>query len=225
MNRLLSAALIICITSCTQQTKTVNTKTNIVASPDSAKGSLQDSAKNSYATSMNAHADDSIVPGKSIGHIFIGEKTEEVTKVLGEPDSSDAAMGKATLSWYSKPSKKTADTVVNSIKVFATTNFGAQDEASRVKQIRITSVFFKTPEQVGCGSTIAFIKMQYPLIKKASASYTDHSGNEVMIYDDTKEGISFEIGSNTKCVGLTVYKPGERPREIYVSEFGDLDDL
>ena len=175
--------------------------------------------------SQKPATNDTIVPGKSIGHISLNETAEDVIRALGEPDARDAAMGKALLTWNSKPSMKGADTIVNSIEIFTATNFGAKNEASRVKQIRITSPFFKTSEHVSCGSTIAFIKLQFPELKKVTASYTDNAGNTIMIWDDTKTGISFEINEMTKCCGITVHKPGEKAREIYNAKFGDVKNL
>src|SRR5690606_20623318 len=45
-----------------------------------------------------------IVPGQSIGNISIGMNAGEIEKILGKPDLSDAAMGKAWLTWFSKVS-------------------------------------------------------------------------------------------------------------------------
>jgi len=218
MKQILSILLAFSICACNQKSKKSDIKLASAEIKDSTRVSGKDSVTSHAAVSK---ANDTIMPGKSIGHISLDEKTEDVIQALGQPDSSDAAMGKQMLSWYSKPTKK--DTAVNSIKIFAAANFGGKDEAARVRQVRITSPFFKTAEGIGCGSTIAFIKTQYKDIKKASASYTDRSGNPVMIYDDIKEGIAFEIGSNTKCVGVTVHPRGHKAWEIYAAEFGDLD--
>ena len=210
--------------SCTQQTKTSTEKFTDTAVHDSVSKAGDTTKKNISGATMPAAANDTIVPGKSIGHILLNERMDDVIRALGQPDSTDAAMGKSMSKWFSKPSKKGADTAIHSIIVFATTNFGGKDEASRVKHIRITSPFFKTAEGVGCGSTIAFIKMQYPTIKKAGASYTDRSGNTVLIYDDTNEGIAYEIDASTRCVGITVHARGQRAREVYNAEFGDVEE-
>ena len=205
--------------SCNQPTKTTVEKvTETTVKSDTA--TLKDTLTVSKQLAPVSAANDTITPGKSIGHISLDEKTGEVIAELNKPDGEDAAMGKALLTWNSKPSMKGADTTVNSINIFTSTNFGAKDEASRVKHIRVTSAFFKTPEHAGCGSTIAFIKMQYPEIKKPAASYTDKAGKTVLIYDDIKTGIAFEINDATKCIGVTVHKPGEKAWETYISEFG-----
>ncbi len=210
--------------ACTQHAKTDTGKFTATAVHDSVSKTTDTAKKNILAATLPAAANDTILPGKSIGHILLNEKLDEVIRALGPPDSSDAAMGKSMSKWFSKPSQKGADTAVHSIIVFATTNFGGKDEGPRVKHIRITSPFFKTAEGVGCGSTIAFIKMQYPTIKKPGVSYTDRSGNTVMIYDDIKQGIAYEIDASTKCVGITVHARGQRAREVYNAEFGDVEE-
>ena len=111
---------------------------------------------------------------------------------------------------------KAADSNVNSIKVLTKIISAKQEEINRVKQIRITSSFFKTENPAGVGSTIVFIKMQFPSLKKASGSYTDKNGSIVTVYDAVKEGIAFEIGSLTKCIGIIVHKPGEKVAPLWV---------
>ena len=219
------STIVLFLFSCTQKTNSRTDSVTDKTAGDTAHKTLVDPAKKpALGATISSAANDTIVPGKSIGHILLNEKMDEVIKVLGQPDSADAAMGKSMSKWFSKPSKKGADTVIHSIIVFATTNFGGKDEASRVRHIRITSPFFKTAEQVGCGSTIAFIKMQYPEIKKPGASYTDRSGNTVMIYDDVKEGIAYEIDGSTRCIGITVHGRGQKARETYLAEFGNTEN-
>ena len=170
------------------------------------------------------NGNDTIMPGKAVGRITLNEKVTDLYKTLGEPDSADAAMGKALLSWFAKPVIKDGDTTVNSVRVFTHTNFGSKEESPRVKLIRITSPFFKTESRVGTGSTLAFIKMQYPTIKKW-ASYEMAADKPVVIYADMKEGISFEIGGTTKCVGIAVHHPNEVAWELYNAIFGPLKKL
>lgn len=64
----------------------------------------------SEKTSIESHTTDSrtdstrlIIPGERLGHIFIGENAENLDSVLGKPDLSDAAMGKAWLTWNGNP--------------------------------------------------------------------------------------------------------------------------
>lgn len=223
MKRIILPAVLLFIFGCKEQTKTTTEKFTDTAVKDTVIA--HDTVKPVTTTPAVKAANDTIIAGKSIGRISLNEKSEDVIKELGKPDAEDAAMGKAMLTWFSKPSGKNEDTAKHSIIVYTTTNFGSNDEAPRVKYIRITSPFFKTTDGISCGSTIAFIKMKYPALKKPSASYTDKSGATVMVYDVKDEGIGFEINEATKCVGITVHKPNTNPWEILVPEFGDIKKL
>ena len=65
--------------------------------------------------------------------------------------------------------------------------------------------------------------MQYPTIKKATASFSDKTtGKTVQIYDEVKQGIAFEINEATKCIGITVHLPGKKAWESYFVEYGPL---
>lgn len=186
------------------------------ATPAGAPAPLQDTLRN--------HAvNDTIVAGRSIGKTYINEKMELLGAELGKPDDGDAAMGKAISIWTIDPSGRGTDTITHTITVYSTTNFGAKDEAPKVESIRITSPYFKTPEMVRSGSTLAFIKLQYPTIKKPTATYTDKkTGEEITIYDEQKQGISFEISPSGKCIGIGVHKPGKKITDAYLPMFPDL---
>jgi hypothetical protein len=190
--------------------------------PDSAAATPVTAVPVSLPDTLHA-SNDTIAAGKSIGYVSINEKMEPVTAELGTPDDGDAAMGKALSIWRSKPSGKGADTVSHTITIFSTTNFGDKEEAPRVQNIRVTSPFFKTVEMIRCGSTLAFIKLQYPAVKKPIAAYTDKASGEVItIYDDQKQGISFEINPEGKCIGIAVHKPGKKIIDTYLPMFPDL---
>lgn len=215
------------IYSCKEQTKTTTEKFTDTAYKDSVrfvdaqKRSVDSLKTDSLTKAAIAASNDTITAGERVGRVFLNEATDAVINDLGQPDSADAAMGKTMLSWYTKPSGKGTDTAMNSTMIFAAMNAGAKDEVYKVKQIRITSPFFKTAQKIGCGSTVTFIKLQYPQLKKPNAVYRDKkTGTEIMLYDETDEGIAFEINEATKCVGITVHEPGKKAREIYSVIYG-----
>lgn len=149
-----------------------------------------------------------IVPGKSIGQITLRENADSVYKALGKPDSGDAAMGKSLSTWYADHNPKGYQT-----QVFCVRNLGNPDEnISRIKQIRVTSPYFKTSERIGAGSTLTEIQTKFKVIK--TASYPDKKP-PYQIYDD-KKGIAFEI-LNGKCRAVIVYLPGDRGGITYLS--------
>ncbi|MEJ7611055.1 MAG: hypothetical protein WKF88_07740 [Ferruginibacter sp.] len=203
--------------ACSDQPKTTTVKYTDTAVRDTFSAKAGNALKNDSVARLltSLAANDSILPGKSIGNIILEENTEEVIQALGRPDSTKAGKGSSVLSWYSNLPGKAADSTENSIKIVTKIISGKQEETNRVKQMRVTSSFFKTAGQAGVGSTIVFIKMQFPSLKKATGSYTAQNGGNVTVYDAVKEGIAFEIGGLTKCIGITVHKPGEKVSPLW----------
>ena len=89
-----------------------------------------------------------VVPGISVGQTAINEASENVHKRLGKPDGGDAAMGKSVSIWYANH-----DTSSYLTQMFFTRNMG-NDETSRVKQIRVTSPWFKLNNNLFAGSPL-----------------------------------------------------------------------
>lgn len=149
-----------------------------------------------------------IVPGKSIGKISLKENAEEVYKTLGKPDSGDAAMGKSLSTWYANHNPKGYQT-----QIFCSRYMGSPDEnTSRVKQIRVTSPYFKTKEGIGTGAVLAQIQAKFKVIKTASFK---NKKPPYAIFDNQK-GIAFEV-SGGKCTAVIIYLPGDRGGITYLS--------
>lgn len=138
-----------------------------------------------------------INPGKSIGKISLKEDAAEVYKLLGKPDSGDAAMGKSLSTWYANHDPKSYQT-----QIFCSRNMGNPDETiSRVIQIRVTSPYFKTVNSIGVGSTLKQINASF--INKKTSSYKENKQN-FFVYD-TDKGIAFEVSAEGKCVGIIIH--------------------
>ncbi len=161
-----------------------------------------------------------IEPGKGIGQITIDEKMEEVAHLLGIPDAGDAAMGKSISIWYSKnPPKKYSSTI------YSTSNFGDKDESRKVQNIRVTSPYFITANNISCGSDLSFILQKYPELKKPKTYYKDTiTQTKINIYENIKGGIAFEVNKSNKCVGISVYKPGKRITQTYLPLFPGVQE-
>jgi hypothetical protein len=142
-------------------------------------------------------ADQLIVPGRSIGHLVIGSATDSVIAVLGKPDGGDAAMGSSLAYWDGKGESKGYRT-----SVFSHRNMGGKDEnTNRIKQVRVTSPWFKTIEGTATGLTLQQISEHYNL--KPVTTY-----KQLKVYDDVNAGIAFDIDSvSKKCVGIIVHVP------------------
>lgn len=153
---------------------------------------------------------DSIKPGNSIGNVKLNAETVEAINILGKPDSSDAAMSKAYNGWYTKPTMNGADTIITSFETFSVVSGKNEKEtASRIKRIRITSPQYKTDKQIKTGNTLAYIKLQYPTLKKPIAKITKDNGEELELFDETAEGIAFEI-INNKCIAVIIHEKGKK---------------
>jgi hypothetical protein len=162
-----------------------------------------------------------IIPGKSIGLTAINDKADSVFKKLGKPDEGDAAMGKSIQTWYSKSE---TDTTKYSTTIYFTTNMGGPDEATRAKQIRVTSPFFMTAERIGVNSVLESVSHYFPLAIK-TAVYKDAAKKPVYIYDDTKAGIAFEINDQNKCVGITIHPENAKAFQTYIAFFDGIKML
>lgn len=154
-------------------------------------------------TGANEHAvspEQLITPGKAIGHIQLGSGLDSIVKVLGRPDTGDAAMGAELATWYANH-----DTTGYQTSVYARSSMGNKDEAiKRIKNILITSPWFKTAEYISTGNTKADIAKYYTLTK--GSTYTV-KGQTIQVYTDKAKGISFETDPADKCVSIVIHAP------------------
>ncbi|RYE19521.1 MAG: hypothetical protein EOP42_28930 [Sphingobacteriaceae bacterium] len=140
-----------------------------------------------------------IIPGKSIGKITLNENAELVFKKLGKPDAGDAAMGKSVATWYANHDSASYQT-----QIFCSRQMGtAHENTNSIKQIRITSPYFKTVNGIGAGSMLKQINAFF--IVKKTLTYKENK-QQFFVYDTIK-GIAFEVAANGKCVGIIVYLP------------------
>lgn len=144
---------------------------------------------------------DLIVPGKSIGKMVIGGNSAKVFDLLGKPDVSDAAMGKALSTWY-----QGHDTAGSQTQVFFSRQIGTADDTSHVKQIRVTSPAFETADQIHVNTMFNDIAAKFKLDK--IASYNE-KGKTFSVYAAISEGIAFEVDDDSKCTGIIVFKAGQ----------------
>lgn len=206
--------------SCKEKEKvTIDKFTDTMVKDTIIKPSVADSlTADSLQNAFKAAANDTIIAGKSIGNIKLGAALSEVILLLGNPDSTSS--DSTTLKWFSKPTGKGIDTALNTIMVY--TAAATKTAAKKIKYIRVTSPHYKTPEKVSSGSTLTFIKMNFPAIKNNPLTYKDKNGTEVLIYDAVNDGIAFEINEATKCAGITVHEPGKKASETYISLNGEV---
>jgi hypothetical protein len=197
---LLCAALFACNQPSKKENTANTTDTGRVQQPILDDSLAKSPASTDTSKIKTVTATQLIIPGRSIGNIQLGEDVATVSTTLGRPDSSDAAMGSSLMVWFAKHNQAGYRT-----SVFAHRNMGAKDEIiSRIQKILITSPEFKTADGLGIGSLEADIKISYDL--KPTSDYKNKAG-KVQVYTDLDKGISFEIDTTGKCVGIVVHKP------------------
>lgn len=162
-----------------------------------------------------------IIPGKSIGNIAL-EETVDSLAFLGQPDLSDAAMGKAWLTWYSTNSKRVNGK--SELNIYTTYKDNEMKEKV-VRQIRVTSPDFKTTEDLGTGKSFEAISTALAELDFLGSFRKPGSDNTVELYDATNSGIAFEIentGSEKICIAVIVHTPGRKVTEEYITFHPDL---
>jgi hypothetical protein len=159
-------------------------------------------------------SNNTIVPGKNIGKIEIGMSDTTLEPLLGKPDASDAAMGKAWLTWYGKkPDEHNNKTQLNVYTSYRDTTM--RDKS--VQQIRTTSSFFKTAQGVHVYASLDDIKKVFPGIKRVQQSAND--AKRFIMYDDVNNGIAFEIvnaNGQQICRAIFIHVKGKGVRDIYI---------
>ena len=155
-----------------------------------------------------------IVPGESIGKIKLGADADGLEKILSKPDASNAAMGKAWLTWKGKRDEHNNATELN---VYTTYKDSTMQEKT-VQQVRTTSSSFSTAEGLRVYASLEEISAKFPGIKKRARYNKD--GRDIFIYDEKKKGIAFEIAKANDqqiCTGIIVHPKGKDVTEIYIS--------
>lgn len=150
-----------------------------------------------------------IVPGRSVGEISLGDDIHMLNKLLGKPDLSDAAMGKAWGIWFSKDS---VDGMRNEIAIYS----AYRDTSMRVKevkQIRFTAGQFKTQDGYSTGRTLNDTKLKFPAIEKI-VSYLNEKLDTVTVYDSKADGISFEF-LKQKSIAITIHPLNQAMNNTY----------
>lgn len=205
------AAILFCF-GC--QSNTNNTSSRQPSHSDSLQNTTADSRHNTSAIGAGEISPDYlIVPGKSIGKTMVDQDVEILSKNLGKPDFSDAAMGKAWLVWFGKKDEHNNRTELD----IYTTYKDSSMSSKVVKEIRTTSSAFMTRDSVKVYVSLATIQKYFPHIKYLE-KYKD-GAREISIYDDVQQGIAFDIakaGNQQICIGITVHEPGKRVNDVYI---------
>ena len=170
--------------------------------------SVADSAKKADSTTklIASLSNDTIFAGDKIAQLTINQGFDEALQIMGDPAAADTSKNNLLLQWKANKT--------DTIQYFTTALFSNKKDGKKIRQISTTSPSFKTPTMVGCGSTLAYIKIQYPTIKKATETYLNKAGKSISVYDEIKEGIAFETNEEGKCVLVSVHVKGQKNIKI-----------
>lgn len=162
-----------------------------------------------------------IVPGEQVGKVRLGENVSAL-EVLGLPDKSDAAMGKAWLYWNGQRDEHNN---LTELDVYTTYKDSTMQEKT-VQQIRTTSSQFATANHIHVYSSLKEIEQAFPEIKKL-ASYNE-DGRSFVIYDAVAKGIAFEMtkaGEQRICTGIIVHEKNKEVTQVYIMLHPDMKRL
>jgi hypothetical protein len=170
-----------------------------------------------------------IVPGESIGGIFLGSGTEGrgEERALGEPAGSDAALGgQGSNEWYlgTHPGDKGLP-FHRPGEIGANTQTDVEhDSAEHPGKVTCTKLYttsprFATAEGIAPGSTLEAIRAKFPDIQPDYAYYTDNKGpppvtiwpgyGEMEFQLDRKQGIAFAVRkSDGVCIEIDIVPRG-----------------
>ena len=203
MRKLIFCISVILFFSCNETNK--NSENNSNNSGINSENSTVSEAKNELFERQ-------IIPGKRLGTILLDENATRVLDSLGEPDSDDAAMGKAVATW------KNGDNSL--LSIYTSTQMGVED-FSRIKAIRSLSKDFKTVDNLGVSSAIDQLKRYYRLDPAGKFTY---NGKHYYLYT-TNKGIAFEIGMDQKCHGILLYNQATDPETFYLPLYSHFEKL
>lgn len=169
---------------------------------------------NTPEVSHGGASPDQIIPGRYIGAIFLGENPDSVLDALGKPDFSDAAMGKAWLTWWGKRDEHNNQTQLD---VYVTYKDSSMSTRS-VQQIRTTSSNYQLADSLHVYSSLQSLQGTYPDLAYTGSYQED--GREIKIYDAEAAGVAFEIaeaGTQRICTGIIIHLPGKAVNNVYFS--------
>ncbi len=157
-----------------------------------------------------------IVPGKSIDKVFLGQDMQEVFKILGNPNDGDAAMGKAWGIWFLRDSTDTKKGALSVYSSYKDSTMVAKD----VKQIVVSASNYRTDKGLRIGVSLDEIKAVFPNVKKAGVYLNTAKKDTLVVYDEEKEGIAFDVrnkGDHFFTTAITVHPKNVSVNSTYLT--------
>lgn len=158
-----------------------------------------------------------LVPGHAAGIISLGENAESLAP-LGQPDLSDAAMGKAWMTWLSEHG-----TAKEELNIY-TTYKDSEMREKVVRLVRVTSSEYKTKDSLGSGNLMADLQKSFPEIKAVAKYKNPTTKNEVTIFDAIDQGIAFEAEKD-RCTAVIIHESGQKVTDHYLTLHPEMTRL
>ncbi len=180
---------------------------------EDSSGSASSQGGHSGKTAGQVQDNFLVVPGEQVGKTHLGITASLLNSLLGKPDMSDAAMGKAWLTWYGKRDEHNNRTRLD---IYVTYKDSSMSEKV-VKQIRTTSSSFHTAGNLHVYSSMVDIRQRFPGLEKAGHYNTD--GRDILIYDDKSKGIAFEqvaAGNEDICTAIIIHERNVPVTQTYI---------
>jgi hypothetical protein len=169
-----------------------------------------------------------IAPGIGIGQVRIGEHLDDVHRALGTPKLSDAAMGGKLLEvWRSGPAfEGRRQNGVEQLQIYFRREGADLSGPLVVRQIRVTSPFFRTLSGISVRSSFAQVSGEFPRLSNdeelTGALNGERSEKEIEMFVDRARGIAFEFRAGAAadpdargyCRAIHVFAPNTNPRPI-----------
>jgi hypothetical protein len=167
-----------------------------------------------------------ITADEGIGRVHLGETIDEVHAVLGPPKLSDAGItGRLWEIWRSGPAFEGKRlNGVEELEVYFTKERSGFSGPSIVRQLRVTSPFFRTPSEISIRSSFSEIINSFPNLRRdEELTYALNEGQnekEFEIFVDRTRGIAFEFRNGASadptapgyCRAIHVFRAGTDPR-------------
>jgi hypothetical protein len=169
-----------------------------------------------------------ISPGDGIGRVHLGQRLDEVHASLGAPKLSDAGMGgKLWEIWRSGPAfDGRRQNGLEELEIYFTRERPDISEPSVVRQIRVTSPFFRTLSGISIRNSFSDVIGNFPNLRRDEeltyALNGERNEKEVEIFVDQTRGIAFEFRNGASadptapgyCRAIHVFRPGTDPRVL-----------
>ncbi len=207
MKYILIVSILFFAASCQPQEKSIND--GVIVDSLQPKKTLAINAADTLTDSSKL-----IIPGKSLGNIYLNEPSDSVFSKLGRPNTGDAAMGKS-LSIYINKENNTE------LKIFFMANMGDKDEVPRAKLFYTNSSFFETKNNISVGNKLEEIKKYFPDVNPIAL--VTLKKDSFQIFDSQKEGVSFDLDNKNICRGITIHTAGEKLPATYLPFYDSFE--